>query len=141
MHTVRVFFDNKRGVKVTERLFSTLLRDRELSSIVAWHIGREPLYIGGAVGAGLIAFALEFGGLLQAYQQMGLIFLGALLIAGGYSVASLNVETLFNEKTAWWHDYWTVRKVRNAIRDAKEVDGVGHKRPVRVTRSFKIASS
>ena len=74
---------------------------------------------GGCIG--LILFGLQFGEFLSSGEQMGLIAFGGLLIAAGYSVASLTVGTLFNDKAVWWHDYWTVQKVRRAIRNAKHV--------------------
>lgn len=121
MHKVKVFYDNKRGVRVTESVFSTRLKDEQLSSIVSVKVGREPFYITAPIGLGLIAFGLQSGDLLRAAEQMGLIFSGVLLICAGYSVASLTVGTLFNEKAVWWHDYWTVQKVRRSIRDAMQV--------------------
>jgi hypothetical protein len=121
MQKVKVFYDNKRGVRVTGLVFSTRLKDEQLSAIVSVKVGREPLYIAGTIGLGLIAFGLQFDNILDAGEQMGLIFGGAVLIAAGYSVASLTVGTLFNDKAVWWYDYWTIQKVRRAIRDAKHV--------------------
>ena len=124
MHCVKVFFDNKRGVKVTSRMFSTLLKDEDLSVIVSVRVGREPLYLTGVSGLALIGSAFALDDLLHTSEQMYLIVSGALLIAAGYALASLTIGTLFNEKTVWWHDYWTVQKIRKAIRHAKSVERI-----------------
>ena len=120
MYRTKVFFDNKRGVRVTSRTFSTRHKDEDLISIVSVRIGREALYLSGVTGLALGIFAFQFGDLLYADEQMGLLLICALLLSAGYSVASLTIGSLFNEKTAWWYDYWTIRKVRRAIRDAKD---------------------
>lgn len=125
MIKVKVFFDNRRGIRVTEQVFSTRLRDEQLSAIVSLKVGREPLFIAGPVGFALIVFALQFDGWLTAGEQVGLMFAGALLIACGYAIASLTVGTLFNEKAVFWHTIWTVQQVRRAIRDAMHVRSMG----------------
>lgn len=120
-HRIKVFFDNKRGVRVTNRIFSTRMRDEDLAAIISVKIGRDPLYIAGVTGLALALFAYQFGDLLYPNEQMAMLFGGALLLAGGYSLVSMTVATVFNEKSVWWSNYWTAQRVRKAIRDAKHV--------------------
>lgn len=136
MHKIRVFFDNKRGVRVTDRVFSTRLKDEDLSAIVSVKVGRDPLYIAGLTGIALGLFAWQFGDLLYPDEQIILITIGAVALASGFSIASLTVGTLFNDKTVFWYDYWTIQKVRRAIRDAKHVTATksGDIRPSRPLR-------
>lgn len=120
-HRIKVFFDNKRGVRVTNRVFSTRMRDEDLNAIISVKIGRDPLYIMGITGLALALFAYQFGDLLYPDEQLAMLFGGAVLLAGGYSLVSMTVGTIFNEKSVWWNNYWTAQKVRKAIRDAKHV--------------------
>ncbi|WP_439629976.1 hypothetical protein [Shinella sp.] len=124
MHKVKVFYDNRRGVRVTDRVFSTRLRDEQLSAIVSVKVGREPLFIVGPIGSGLSLFGLGFSDVLEATHAMALIFIGSALIAGGYCLASLTVGTLFNDKAVFWRDLWTIQRVRRALRDAMHVASV-----------------
>lgn len=120
-HRIKVFFDNKRGVRVTNRVFSTRMRDEDLNAIISVKIGRDPLYIAGVTGLALALFAYQFGDLLYPDEQLAMLFGGAVLLAGGYSLVSMTVGTIFNEKSVWWSNYWTAQKVRKAIRNAKHV--------------------
>ncbi|WP_127599588.1 hypothetical protein [Nitratireductor alexandrii] len=139
MQRIKVFFDNKRGVRVTERVFSTRMRDHDLACIVFVKIGRDPLMIAGVTGLALALFAFQFGDLLYPGEQMSLLAIGACLLGGGYALASLTVGTIFNEKTVWHHDLWTVKKVRDAIRNAQHVRkhkrrATGERRPTATLR-------
>ena len=121
MTTVKEFFKNNRGVRVTDRVFSTFMKDEDIDSIISVKVGRDPLYLAGVTGIALSAFAFQFGDLLFPHEQMALLAFGLILLAGGFCTASLTIGTMFKEKTVWWYDYWTVQKVRLAIRDAKHV--------------------
>lgn len=122
MPTLNVFFDNKRGVSVTERTFSTPLKDEDIAHIRSVKIGREPLYLAVTLSVLLILATVRFNGLLYPHEQMTIIGLCVVLIGAGYSIASLTIGTLFNDKTLFWFDYWTIRSVRIAIRNAKHVN-------------------
>lgn len=137
-HRIKVFFDNKRGVRVTSRIFSTRMRDEDLKAIVSVKVGRDPLYIAGVTGVALALFAYQFGDLLYPDEQLAMLFGGAVLLAGGYSLVSLTVGTIFNEKSVWWSNFWTAQKVRKAIRDAKHVAGMEDGRRPSPPRSISI---
>lgn len=129
MPTIKVFFDNRRGVRVTSRTFSTLFKDEDIAVITSVRVGRDPLYLAGVTGLALGVFAFQFGDLLYPPEQIGFVALCLIVLAGGFALASLTIGTVFNEKTVWWYDYWTVQKVRKAIRDAKHVTELDATRP------------
>lgn len=121
---IKVFYDNKRGVRVTDSVFSTRTKDEDISAIVSVKVGRDPLYLAGISGAALGLFAFQFGDLLFPDEQIVLAAVGITLLVAGFSVASLTIGSQIKEKTVWWYDYWTVQRVRRAIRDAKHVNAL-----------------
>ncbi|MEP1572790.1 hypothetical protein [Roseibium album] len=119
MQKIKVFFDNKRGIRVTERAFTTKLKYMDRAYIVTVDIGREPLYVSLVISAALLAFIFKFEKLLYAHEQMAILFVCALMVGAGYSVASLTLSTIYNDRIKIWHDFWTVKKSKDAIEDAK----------------------
>ncbi|MBP0614242.1 hypothetical protein [Jiella mangrovi] len=107
------------GVTVTARFLRTRLKDQALAPITAVRIGRDPLWLALASGLGLAMFGFQFGDLLYPGERAALMMIGVLLLAGGYAVASLHLGTPHVERTMLWADIWTIRKVRDALAEAR----------------------
>jgi len=118
-----VYFNNGRGISVTEQYLRTRFKDEALAPVQSVQVGREPLMIAGVVGIGLALFASRFGDLLFWYEQVTLILAGIAVFAGGYSIASLRIGQYMHEKTVLWSTIWTIRSVREAIAKAKQAQG------------------
>lgn len=114
-----IHYRNRRGVIVTDRYMRTRHKDQSLAPVTAIRIGREPLHLALACGVGLGLFAYQFGDLLYAGEQIILGCAAGLLLVGGYSIASLELGTMLRERRMLWSDYWTVRRVRDAIVKAR----------------------
>lgn len=128
MRKIKVFFDNKRGIRVTERAIKTRLKYMKLSHVVKADIGREPFYVSLVISTAWIAFLFQFERLLYAHEQMAILFVCTILVGAAYSVAALKLSTVFNDKTMVWYDFWTVRKVLAAIEAAEHFDVFGNKK-------------
>jgi hypothetical protein len=119
MDNSTIFYAGRNGVTVTDRYFRSRHKDQALAPITSIRIGREPLCLSLALGLGLALFGVSFGDLLHFQEQLVLVTLGIVLVAGGYAVASLQLGTYVHERTMLWGDYWTVRSIRNAIIEAR----------------------
>ncbi len=114
------YFDNRRGLSVTDTTFSTRYRDEALAPIQSVLVGREPLWMSLVTGIGLVLFARQFHDLLFWHEQAILFALGAAILAAGYSIANLKVGQYLHEKTVLWSSIWTINKIRRAIKSAKQ---------------------
>lgn len=119
MSEPKIYFQNSRGIKVTQETLSTRHKDEALTPIQSVQIGREPLIMGCISGLGLILFCYQFGDLLYLTEQITLVTLGFLILFAGYAIAALRVGQYMHEKTVFWGSIWTVQKVRHAISEAK----------------------
>jgi len=111
----KVLFENGHGIKVTDTHLRTRYKNEALAPVESVRIGREPLMISAATGAGLALFALQFGDLLFWYEQMLLSGIGLLILLAGYAVASLRIGQYMHEKSALWSSIRTISQVREAI--------------------------
>lgn len=118
-----IYYSNGRGISVTNKFLHTRYKDEALAPVQSVQIGREPLLIAGVVGVGLALFANRFGDLLFWHEQAMLVLAGLLMVAGGYSIASLRLGQYMQEKTVLWSTIWTVNAVRKAIAKAKHSHG------------------
>lgn len=114
-----VYYSNGRGISVTKQSLRTRYKDEALAPVQSVRIGREPLIIAGVVGIGLALFAYQFGDLLFWHEQAMLVFIGLVILAGGYSIAALRIGQYMREKTVLWSTIWTVSAVREAIAKVK----------------------
>lgn len=129
----RIFYRDRRGVEVTGRYLRTRHKDQALAPITSVRIGRDAFYLALACGVGLALFAQAFGDLLHLAEQVALAGLAVAVLAGGYSLATLEMGTHFHEKRMLIGDYWSVRRIRDAVMDARRDlsdrmdDGEGHR--------------
>lgn len=114
-----VYYSDRYGIVVTERYLRTRHKDQALAPITSIRIGREPLFIAAALGAGLLAFAWRFGDLLYLHEAILLTLAGLGLLAGGHSVVSLQMGSYAHERTMLWGTYWTISRIRDAIIEAR----------------------
>lgn len=119
MSESKIYFQNARGIKVTQETLSTRYKDEALAPIQSVQIGREPLIIGAISGLGLILFCYQFGDLLYFSEQITLTVLGFVILFASYAIAALRVGQYMHEKTVFWASIWTVQKVRHSISEAK----------------------
>lgn len=111
------------SVMVTESRLTTRYKDEDIDLIRHVRVGREPLLIAAASGIGIAAFAVQFGDLLYLHEQVALVVLAALMLFGGWSVASLKIGAFAFEKTVLWGSFATIRRVREAINEARAAKG------------------
>jgi len=116
----KTYFENKRGIKVTETSLSTRYKDEALAPIQSVQIGREPLFMALITGIGLIGFCYQFGDLLYFSEQLTFAALGIVILFAGYAIAALQVGQYMHEKTVYWGTIWEMQKVRRAIAEAKD---------------------
>ncbi|MBT8167600.1 hypothetical protein [Falsiruegeria litorea] len=106
-------------IRVTDKYLTTRFKDEALAPIQSVQIGRDPLWMAGIMGLGLVLFANRFGDLLFWHEQMMLVGAGVLAALAGYCVASLQIGQHMQERTVLWAPLWTVVAVRKAISQAK----------------------
>ncbi|WP_147283786.1 hypothetical protein [Bosea caraganae] len=129
----RIFYRDQRGVVVTQRYVRTRHKDQALAPITSVRIGRDAFYLALACGAGLALFAWAFGDLLFFAEQVGLAGFAVVVLAAGYSLATLEMGTHLHEKRMLVGDYWSVRRIRDAVMDARRDltdrmdEGEGHR--------------
>lgn len=114
-----IYYSGRGGIIVTSRRVSTRYKDEDINLIRHVRIGREPLLIAAGSGVGLALFALQSSDLLYLHEQIALLMFGIVLLAAGWSVASLKVGAMAFEKTILWASYPTVIAVRAAINAAR----------------------
>jgi len=116
----KIYFENKRGIKVTETSLSTRYKDEALAPIQSVQIGREPLFMALITGMGLIGFCYQFGDLLYFLEQLTFAAIGIAMLFAGYAITALQVGQYMHEKTVFWGTIWEVQKVRKAVAEARD---------------------
>ncbi|WP_168843458.1 hypothetical protein [Rhizobium sp. P28RR-XV] len=119
MNVSTIYYRDRSGIVITGRYLRTKHKDQALAPITSIRIGREPLYLSLALGLGILLFAWRFGDLLYLDEQLTMAAVACAPLTAGYSVASLQMGTYIHEKTMLWASYWTVRKIRDAIIEAR----------------------
>lgn len=119
MNGTKVIYQDRAGTSVTAAYLRTRHKDQALGPITSIRIGRDPFYLSLAVGVGLSLFAFGFADLLYVHEQLGLALAGAATVGSGYAVASLQLGTHLHERTMLWGAYWRIRRIRNAIIEAR----------------------
>lgn len=112
------FYENG-PIRVTNKYLVTRYKDEALAPIQSVKVGRDPLWIAGIVGLGLIAFANRFGDLLLFHEQALLIGIGLITALAGFCIASLEIGQHMRERTVLIAPIWTIADVRKAISKAK----------------------
>lgn len=118
-----VYYRDRRGIQITSRYFRTRHKDQALAPITTIRIGREPLWLALAAGLGLALFAWRFGDLLYREEQLAFAAIGTLLLLLGWSIASLALGSFRAETTMLWGTTWSIRRIRNAIVEARHDAG------------------
>lgn len=124
MQTIKVFFDNGRGLKVTERTLSAPLRIEDINHLRQLRIGREPLYLAVVLCVPLLLCTVRFNALLYPHEQFAIVALCSLVLSLGFAIRPLIIGTLFGKEVFCWGDLWTLKKVMKALDAVKEIDGV-----------------
>ena len=114
-----VLYENRRGVRVTDRFVSTKFKDEALAPVESVQVGRELLLIAIVCGGALLASAHRFRDLLYIEEQFALVCVAALMIVISACIAPLRIGRYAHEKTILWANIWTVNAVRRAIAKAK----------------------
>lgn len=117
-----VYFENRHGVRVTDRFVSTKFKDEALAPVESVQVGREFLLIALICGGALLASAHRFRDLLYIEEQLALVCVAALMIVISACIAPLRIGRYAYEKTILWANIWTVNAVRRAIAEAKHTN-------------------
>ena len=115
MPKTKTYFENAQSIKVTSNTLSTRDKDEAILADQSVIVGRKPLIIGGISGLGLILFYYQFGNLLYWSEMILIACIGALILFGGYFIASLRVGQYMQERAIFWHTILTVQDVRFAV--------------------------
>lgn len=116
-----VFFE-RGSIRVTNKYLSTRYKDEALAPVQSVQVGRDPLWMAGIVGLGLIAFANRFGDLLFFHEQAMLVGIGLITALAGFCIASLEIGQHMRERTVLIAPIWTIAAVRKAIAKAKHLE-------------------